>query len=65
MRSFVIQGNLAALFRADAWSVGVLIVVLVGQLHRSPFSSKPDLKRAEFTQDRASLNDIECLRLGF
>jgi hypothetical protein len=45
--------------------VGVLIVVLVGQLHRSPFSTKPDLKRAEFTQDRASLNDIEYMFSDF
>ena len=49
----IIQSNLRALLTMDAWSVGVLVVMLATHRNRSPFAAEPDWRYGIFDERAA------------
>ena len=60
----VVESNLRALFAADAWSVGVLLAMVVGGRNVSPFQADADWGRGTFSGEGAVQRRISEVQLS-
>jgi len=53
MTGGLLQGNLPGFYKWDAWSVGVLLTMLIGGDNVSPFDASVDISKLTFSQQAA------------
>ena len=61
LSSAILSSNLRALFRLDAWAVGVLLSMIAGSKNASPFEADPDWARGILSVEKATRVKVECV----
>lgn len=62
LSSAMVTSNLRAIFKIDAWAVGVLIAMIAGSMNSSPFFAIPNWKKGLFSEEGATYERIKTVQ---